>query len=91
MLVKALRPPKLGAVDEPLGKEPHDSVVGRGRPPVRAPRVGSCLTLRKELSEEMRADKARNLIGKGRWVESSGVREPRRTALPHGSQSRFLW
>ena len=27
------------------------------------------------------------LLGKGTWVESSRVREPRRTALPHGSQS----
>ena len=40
-------------------------VVGRGKPPYRAPRVGSCLTLRKELSEETRADKARDFIGKG--------------------------
>ena len=39
-------------------------VVGRGAPS-RAPRAGSCLTLRKELSTEMRADKARDFIG--RW------------------------
>ena len=25
------------------------------------------------------------LLGKGTWAESSRVREPRRTALPHGS------
>ena len=31
------------------------------------------------------------LLGKGTWVESSRVREPRRTALPHGLQSRVLW
>ena len=30
-----------------------------------APREGSCLTLRKELSEETLADKARDFIGKG--------------------------
>ena len=30
-----------------------------------APRAGSCLTLRNELSEETRADQARDLIGKG--------------------------
>ena len=30
-----------------------------------APRVGSCLTLGKELSEETRADKARDFLGKG--------------------------
>ena len=31
------------------------------------------------------------LLGKGTQVESSRVREPRRTALPHGLQSRVLW
>ena len=31
------------------------------------------------------------LLGKGTRVESSGVREPRRTALPRGSQSWVLW
>ena len=31
------------------------------------------------------------LLGKGTQVESSRVREPRRTALPHGSQSQVLW
>ena len=30
------------------------------------------------------------LLGKGTQVESSRVREPRRTALPHGSQSQVL-
>ena len=30
------------------------------------------------------ADKARDFIGKGTQVENSRVREPRRTALPHG-------
>ena len=29
-----------------------------------APRVGSCLTLGKELSEETRADKARDFLGR---------------------------
>ena len=29
--------------------------------------------------------------GRGAWVESSRVREPRRTALPCGSQSQVLW
>ena len=32
----------------------------------RAPRVGSCLTLRKELSKETRVDKTRDFIGRGR-------------------------
>ena len=31
------------------------------------------------------------LLGKGTRVESSRVREPRRTTLPHGSQSQVLW
>ena len=42
-----------------------DFVVGRGRPPFRAPGAGSRLTLGKELSEETRADKARHFTGKG--------------------------
>ena len=36
------------------------------------------------------ADKARDFIGKGTRVESSRVREPRRTALVRGSQYRVL-
>ena len=35
-----------------------------GGDPYRAPRAGSCLTLRKELSEETRADQARDFIGR---------------------------
>ena len=31
------------------------------------------------------------LLGKGTRVESSRVREPRRTALLRASQSRVLW
>ena len=30
------------------------------------------------------------LLGKGAWAEGSRVREPRRTALPCGSQSWVL-
>ena len=33
--------------------------------PFQGPKLGSCLTLRKELSEETCADKARDFIGKG--------------------------
>ena len=40
------------------------SVVGRGTP-FHGPKLGSCLTLGKELSKETRADKARDFIGKG--------------------------
>ena len=62
-------------------------VVGRGTP-LRGLRMGSCLTLRNELSEDTRADKARDFIGKGRLGGEQQVREPGRTALPHGSQSQ---
>ena len=37
------------------------------------------------------ADKARDFIGKGTRVKSRRVREPRRAALPPGSQSTVLW
>ena len=40
---------------------------------------------------DTRADKARDLLGRGTRVESSKVREPRRTALPGGSHSLVLW
>ena len=44
--------------------------------------MGSCLTLGNELSEETHLlTKQEILLGKGTWVESSRVREPRRTAL----------
>ena len=46
--------------------------------------MGSCVTLRNELSEEThKLAKQEILLGKGTQVESSRVREPRRTALPH--------
>ena len=54
--------------------------------------LGSCLTLGNELSEETHVlTKQEILLGKGTRVESSRVREPRRTALPHGLQSLVLW
>ena len=55
-------------------------------------KLGSCLTLGKELSEETHVlTKQEILLGKGTRVESSRVREPRRTALPRGSPCRALW
>ena len=33
--------------------------------------------------------KQETLLGRSAWVESSSVREPRRAALPRGSQSWF--
>ena len=53
--------------------------------PFQGPKLGSCLTLGNELSEETHVlTKQEILLGKGTRVESSRVREPRRTALPHG-------
>ena len=55
-------------------------------------KLGPCLTLRNELSEKTHVlTKQEILLGKGSQVESSRVREPRRTALPRGSQSWVLW
>ena len=60
--------------------------------PFQGPKLGSCLTLGNELSEETHVlTKQEILLGKGTRVESSRVREPRRTALPRGSQSWVLW
>ena len=60
--------------------------------PFQGPKLGSCLTLRNELSEETHVlTKQEVLLGKGPWVESSRVREPRRTALSHGLHSWVLW
>ena len=65
-------------------------VAGR-RSPSRA-QNWACLTLGNELSEETHVlTKQETLLGKGTRVESSRVREPRRTALPRGSGSRVLW
>ena len=48
----------------------------------QGPKLGSCLTLGNELSEETHVlTKQEILLGKGTRVESSRVREPR-TALP---------
>ena len=38
----------------------------RKKDPFQGPKLGSCLTLRNELSKETRADKARGFIGEGR-------------------------
>ena len=63
----------------------------RKRDPFQGPKLGSCLTLGSELSEETHVlTKQEILWGKGTQAESSRVREPRRTALPHDSQSRVL-
>ena len=60
--------------------------------PFQGPKLGSCLTLENELSEETHLlTKQEILLAKGTRVESSRVREPRRTVLPRGLQSRVLW
>ena len=60
--------------------------------PFQGPKQGSCLTLGNELSEETHVlTKQEILLGRGTQVESSRIREPGRTALPRGSQSRVLW
>ena len=52
----------------------------------------SCRTLGNELSEETHVlTKQEILLEKGPRVETSRVREPRRTALPCGSQCLVLW
>ena len=58
------------------------------RDPFQGPKLGSCLTLGNELSEETHVlTKQEILLGKGTRVESSRVKELRRTAL----QSQVLW
>ena len=65
-----------------------DLLCGRKGDPFQDLKLGSCLTVRNELSEETYVlRKQQILLGKGTQVESSRVREPRSTALPSGSQS----
>ena len=60
--------------------------------PFQGLRVGSCLTLGNELSEETHVlTKQETLLGRGTRVESRRVREPKRTSMTHGSQSWDLW
>ncbi|XDB61977.1 PREDICTED: translation initiation factor IF-2-like [Capra hircus] len=57
----------------------------RKEDPFQGPKLGFCLTLRNESSKETRVlMKQEILLGKGTWVESSRVREPRRTTLSCG-------
>ena len=67
------------------------AICCRKADPFQGPKLGSCLTLRNELSKETHVlTKQEILLGKGAQAESSRVREPRRTALPRGSQSWVL-
>ena len=63
------------------------TICCRKRDPFQGPKLGSCLTLGNELSEETYVlTKQEILLGKGTRVGSSRVRKPRRAALPRGSQ-----
>ena len=56
----------------------------------QGPRVGSCLTLGNELSQQTHVlTKQKTLLARGIWTESSRVRERRRTALPLDHRLRF--
>ena len=56
----------------------------------QGPKLGCCLTLRNESSEETHVlTKQEILFGRGPRVESSRVRKPRRTVGLRGSQSQF--
>ena len=68
------------------------SICSRKGDPFQGPKLGSCLTLGIELSKETHVlTKQEILLGRCAQAESSRVREPRRTALPHGSWSQVLW
>ena len=58
--------------------------------PFQGPKLGSCLTLGNELSEETRADKARDFTGKGHSGGEQQGKEPR-TVLLRSPQSRVSW
>ena len=74
-----------------LGSQASITLLQEGDP-FQGPKLGFCLTLGNELSEETHVlTKHEILLWKGAWGESSRVRESRRTALPCGSQSQVLW
>ena len=68
------------------------AICCRKREPFQSPRVGSCLTLRNELSEGTHMlTKKETLLEKSAQTENSRVRESRRTALPTASQPLVFW
>ena len=72
-----------------FSRQEHWSCCRKGDP-FQGPKLGSYLTLGNELSKETHLlTKQEILLGKGTQVESSRVREPRRTALLVGSSSGF--
>ena len=90
--VQLVATPWTAAYQAPLSMGFSRQECCRKGDPYQGPKLGSCLTLGNELSEETHVlTKQEILLGKGTRVVSSRVREPRRTVLPHGSQSRVLW
>ena len=66
-------------------------VVGRGGP-LQGPERGLLSNTQKRIVwADMCWQSKRFYWERSTWAESSRVREPRRTALPRGSQSRVLW
>ena len=66
------------------------SICSRKEDPFQGLELSSCLTFGIELSKETYVlTKQEILFGRCAQAESSRVREPRRTALPHGSGLRF--
>ena len=60
--------------------------------PLPGPKTGLLSNTRKwTVRGDTCANKQEILLGKGARVESRRVREPRRTSLSHGLQSRVLW
>ena len=73
-------------------KKKSEKVLLQEGGPLPGPESGLLSNTQNELSEETHVlTKQEILLGKGTRVESSRVREPRRTALLRGSQSRVLW
>ena len=60
--------------------------------PLPEPETGLLSNTRKRIVRgDACADKARDFFGKGHLGREQEVREPRRTALPHGSQPWVSW
>ena len=69
-----------------------DLLCGRKGDPFQGLKLGSCLTLRDELSEETHVlTKQEILLGKGTRVESSRVREPRTALLGFMVMGSVSW
>ena len=83
--------PQVVRMSVTLKKNPtRVTICCRKGEPFQSPRVGSCLTLRNELSKETHVPtKQETLLGRSIWVKSSMAGESRRTALPHAHSLGF--